>query len=61
MNLSDQDQAPKPLRWTTTIDEDGAFTLPDEALEVLGWKEDDELEFTVEENGSFLISKVTDT
>ena len=40
-----------------TIDGDLFFTIPNDVLERLGWKEGDELKFT-ERNGNVLIRKV---
>ena len=40
-----------------TTDGDLFFTIPDDVLERLGWKEGDELKFT-ERNGNVLIRKV---
>ena len=40
-----------------TTDGDLFFTIPDEVLERLGWKEDDDLKFE-EKNGMVLIRKV---
>lgn len=47
------------VRWTVPIDEDGVLTLPDELLESLGWKEGDELEWLDQEDGSFILQKLT--
>ena len=40
-----------------TTDGDLFFTIPDEVLNRLGWKEGDDLKFT-EKNGSVLIQKI---
>jgi len=46
--------------WTVTVDEEGVLTLPDEALELLGWEVMDELEWIDQQDGSFLLVKATE-
>ena len=41
--------------WTLPIDEDGVLELPDELIELTGWKEGDELEWIDRGDGSFLL------
>jgi bifunctional DNA-binding transcriptional regulator/antitoxin component of YhaV-PrlF toxin-antitoxin module len=48
------------VRWTIPIDEDGVLTLPDELLQSLGWQEGDELEWIDQEDGSFVLQKLTE-
>lgn len=47
----------KEIMLKETADGDLFFTIPDEVLERLGWKEGDDLKFE-ERNGSVLIRKV---
>lgn len=47
----------KQIMLKETTDGDLFFTIPDEVLERLGWKEGDDLKFE-ERNGSVLIRKV---
>ena len=47
--------------WSLSIDEDGILIFPDELLQTVGWVEGDELEFTENVDGSFLITKVNET
>lgn len=61
MKTNDQNFPPESECWTTSIDEDGVLTLPDELWEKLGWEEGDELEFIDKEDGSFLIVKANGT
>jgi bifunctional DNA-binding transcriptional regulator/antitoxin component of YhaV-PrlF toxin-antitoxin module len=46
--------------WTLPIDEEGVLTLPDALLEHLGWQEGDELEWIDQEDGSFVLRKLTE-
>lgn len=44
--------------WVCDVDEEGILIFPDELWDLLGWKEGDTVEFTDNEDGSFLLSKV---
>lgn len=44
--------------WECHVDEEGVLTFPDELMELLEWKEDDNLEFIDQNDGTFLIVKV---
>lgn len=45
------------MTWTTTVDDDGIITFPDDLMEKLGWKEGDILEWINNEDGSFTLKK----
>ena len=40
------------------VDDDGNLNLTDEVLEVTGWKVGDDLEWAVNDDGSFTLSKI---
>jgi len=42
----------------TEIDDEWVITFPEELIEELGWKENDELDWDVQENGTVLLTKV---
>ena len=52
-------------KWTVTVEEadDGSgdivLPLPQDLLELQGWKEGDTLEWTKQDDGAWIISKVT--
>jgi bifunctional DNA-binding transcriptional regulator/antitoxin component of YhaV-PrlF toxin-antitoxin module len=46
--------------WTTSIDEEGILTFPDDLLDQLGWKEGDEINFIDQKDGSFALEKVNE-
>lgn len=46
------------MKWIVDVDENYTFTIPDEAIEKLGWKEGDLLDFTKNDDGSISIVKV---
>ena len=43
-------------------DEDGNlyFTLPEEMLESLGWRDGDDLQYIINEDGSIMLTKLED-
>ena len=47
-----------PFIKTLVVDDDGLLTLPSEFLEVNGWKEGDELEWSAMEDGSYRLRKL---
>ena len=52
-----------PSRWTIIVEEDPdtgdlILPLPAEMLQIQGWKEGDDLEWTDNEDGSWSLSKV---
>lgn len=57
------DNSPKPEKmWTVNVEKDSTndeyfFTLPEELVEKLSWKEGDEVEYIDNGDGSFLIKK----
>ena len=57
---------PPRKKWTVNIEKDATndehfFTLPEELVEKLSWKEGDEVEYVDNGDGSFLIKKVEKT
>lgn len=42
-------------RWTVSVDESGVLIFPPDLIAELGWKDGDELEWTAQSNGSFLL------
>lgn len=44
--------------WVCDVNEEGVLIFPDELWDLLGWKEGDTVQFTDNEDGSFLLSKV---
>lgn len=54
----------KPKTWTVKVEMDGltgdAFIpIPDELSDIVGWNVDDELEWIPNDNGSYIVRKVT--
>lgn len=45
------------MTWTTTVDDDGCITFPDDLMEKLGWKEGDILEWINNNDGTFTLKK----
>jgi len=56
-----QNEAVENNTWNLYVDEEGVLVLPDELWETLGWVEGDTVEFTENDDGSFLITKVDET
>lgn len=46
--------------WVCVVEEDGFMTLPDEALDDLGWKCGDVLHWSITEKGSASVRKCTE-
>lgn len=49
---------PNPFIRTLEIDDDEILTIPEDLLEISGWKEGDNLEWTDQGDGSFTLKKV---
>lgn len=47
--------------YTTTIDEDGVLTFPEELIESLGWHEGDELRYFLNQDKSVTLINITAT
>ena len=45
------------MKTTSTVDENGILTFPDDILEATGWKEGDVLEWIDNNDGSFTLVK----
>ena len=51
-------ERPNPFIRTAEVQDEGILTLPDDLLEITGWEEGDELEWTDQGDGSFTLKKV---
>ena len=51
-------ERPNPFIRTTKVQNDGILILPDDLLEIAGWEEGDELQWTDQGDGSFTLKKV---
>jgi len=49
---------PEGQKWTLKVDEEGLMTIPEDVLSELGWKVDDVLEWSENDDGSFTLRKV---
>ena len=49
---------PNPFIRTTGIQDDGFLPIPHDLLEITGWQEGDELQWTDQGDGSFTLRKV---
>ena len=49
---------PEVQRWTLKVDGEGYMTIPEDVLNELGWKVDDVLEWSENDDGSFTLRKV---
>ena len=51
---------PNPFTKVLVVNDDGIVTLPQELLDISGWKEGDDIEFTDMKDGSFQMRKVSE-
>jgi len=49
------------MTWTTTVDDDGVLTIPNELIEKLGWKDGDMLDWIDNKDGTFTLKKLENT
>jgi len=45
-------------KWSTSVDDEGVITLPDELLKKMGWAEGDDINFDVKPDGTIFLTKV---
>ena len=52
---------PEGRKWTLKVDDEGLLNIPEDVLSELGWKVDDVLEWSENDDGSYQLRKVNES